>query len=364
MSQIIELGFYQLGIRLEQTRQLHGFATSGEAHVTAVEFAPVVDSIDLLRSAFNDFSKTDILGRGDSEVGYALVFQCETLWQTWLKLGTDRLFRDDIDFSSFRQATEDLEQLFTRVADSCKQQCPTGLGWLNLGQEICQGSWHYQVDFEPVWRWADQERLEMLLQETGSDLDQLFPQLEVYEKLPDAPPGRGQWDRVETGLHEWERKVDVALGTQTSSVAIGERADLSPSNEEGPPESPLKTPKAKRSTVRGEGPAKLIAALTKHHQYANGGCLEKAPIGVNELADLADVSSSTVSKFFNDTFNNGEKEGHAKYRLVCNHTGRLLDSLKALNGEFRPHHLNLYGRRPAGEDDRHDDSDDARGNRD
>ena len=31
--------------------------------------------------------------------------------------------------------------------------------------------------------------------------------------------------------------------------------------------------KPKRSTKRGEGQAKLIAALTKHHQYADGECL-------------------------------------------------------------------------------------------
>src|SRR5262249_18814112 len=38
----------------------------------------------------------------------------------------------------------------------------------------------------------------------------------------------------------------------------------------------------KRSTERGEGRAKLIAALTKHHQYADGGCLNLEPIGNNE----------------------------------------------------------------------------------
>src|SRR5262249_32651563 len=41
---------------------------------------------------------------------------------------------------------------------------------------------------------------------------------------------------------------------------------------------------SKRSTERGEGRAKLIAALTKHHQYANGGCLNLDHIGNNELA--------------------------------------------------------------------------------
>jgi hypothetical protein len=109
-------------------------------------------------------------------------------------------------------------------------------------------------------------------------------------------------------------------------------------------------PAPKRSTVRGEGRAKLIAALTKHHQYADGGCLNLQPIGNNELAMSVDVAPSTASAFFKDEF-----QGHAKYRAVCRGAGKLVDCLKALNGEFSPH--DLYGRRPAGEDDRNDEDD-------
>jgi hypothetical protein len=105
------------------------------------------------------------------------------------------------------------------------------------------------------------------------------------------------------------------------------------------------TPARKRSTERGEGRAKLIAVLTKHHKYADGGCLNQEPIGNNELAKAARVSRSTASAFFNDKF-----QGYAKYRAVCRDPGRLADSLKALNGEFSPH--DLFGRQPAGEDDR------------
>jgi hypothetical protein len=45
--------------------------------------------------------------------------------------------------------------------------------------------------------------------------------------------------------------------------------------------------------VRGEAEAKLIAALTKHHQYADGSCLNLEPVGNNELARIAEVSEST-----------------------------------------------------------------------
>jgi hypothetical protein len=53
----------------------------------------------------------------------------------------------------------------------------------------------------------------------------------------------------------------------------------------------------KRSTERGEGRAKLIAALTNHHQYADGSCLNLEFIGNNRLAEVAGVSPSTASKF-------------------------------------------------------------------
>jgi hypothetical protein len=106
--------------------------------------------------------------------------------------------------------------------------------------------------------------------------------------------------------------------------------------------------KPKRSTERDEGRAKLIAALTKHHQYSDGGCLNLEPIGNNELAGVACVSNSTASRFFEKKF-----EGHTKYKALCRDAGRLAVALKLLNGEFSPH--NLYGRRPADEDDRDDE---------
>jgi hypothetical protein len=111
--------------------------------------------------------------------------------------------------------------------------------------------------------------------------------------------------------------------------------------------------KSKRSTERGEGRAKLIAALTKHHKYADGSCLNLEPIGNNELARLAEVSESTASAFFNNEFNQGESGGYGTYRVICRDSGRLADSLKVLNGEFSPHHL--YGRTPPGECERDDE---------
>jgi len=104
----------------------------------------------------------------------------------------------------------------------------------------------------------------------------------------------------------------------------------------------------KRSTEKGEGRAKLIAALTKHHQYADGGCLNLEPIGNNELARLAGVSESTASTFFSQEF-----EGHTKYRAICGDKSRLIAALKLLNQEFSPHHL--FGGTPPDERERDDE---------
>jgi hypothetical protein len=110
--------------------------------------------------------------------------------------------------------------------------------------------------------------------------------------------------------------------------------------------TPIEVPRPpKRSTQKGEARDKIIAALNKHHEYADGGCLNLEPIGNNELARRAGVAKRSTSAFFRKEF-----QGYGKYRVVCRDPGRLADALKALNGEFSPHHL--YGRRPAGEDAR------------
>ncbi len=105
------------------------------------------------------------------------------------------------------------------------------------------------------------------------------------------------------------------------------------------------TTKSKRSTVKGEGREKLIAALTLHHEYADGGSLNLEPIGNNELARKAGVDRATASAFFKKQF-----KGHGKYKAACRDSGRLAATLKLLNGEFAPHLL--YGAKPPNEDDR------------
>lgn len=117
------------------------------------------------------------------------------------------------------------------------------------------------------------------------------------------------------------------------------------------PSQPIEIPpirSQKRSTRRGDGKSKLIAALTNHHRYMDGSTLNQEPIGNNELAKAAEVSSSTASAFFNNEFGS-----HAKYKALCRDQGRLLAALRLLNNEFAPRELS--GRRPSKEDNRDDE---------
>jgi hypothetical protein len=114
-------------------------------------------------------------------------------------------------------------------------------------------------------------------------------------------------------------------------------ASSGPANDPAPPPR-----KPKRSTERGEARVKIIAALIKHHQYANDSCLHLEPIGNNELARQIEVSESSVSRFFEKEF-----KGHSKYQAICTNASQLVIALKMLNGEYSPHIL--YGAKPPAE---------------
>jgi hypothetical protein len=153
------------------------------------------------------------------------------------------------------------------------------------------------------------------------------------------------------GKHLLWLENDTVNSVPALRVWFDERQVSEPMAADHDPATPVESTRRKRSTRRGDAQAKIIAALTKHHQFEDGGCLNTEPIGVNELARQAQVAPSTVSRFFDKEFGGSQRqEGHAKYAIVCRDAGRLADSLKVLRGEFSPH--DLYGRRPPGEGDR------------
>jgi len=183
----------------------------------------------------------------------------------------------------------------------------------------------------------------------GPDDVELSPRemalLEAHLRRPGSS-ARIEQEKKATGHSPTEEARNrLSLIRDFNRGLLGQRDGDEPDKPSDPaPAFPTETA-PKRSTERGEGRAKLIAALTKHHQYADGGCLNLEPIGNNELAKAAGVSPSTASAFFNNKF-----KGHTKYKALCRDSGRLAAALKLLNNEFSPD--DLYGRRPAGEDDR------------
>jgi hypothetical protein len=92
--------------------------------------------------------------------------------------------------------------------------------------------------------------------------------------------------------------------------------------------------KPKRSTARGDGRIKLIAAFTQYHQYAKGSCMNPEHISISELARKADVSKSTAAAFFNDIFDEGHNEGYTRYKAICRNTASLRGYLRLLNHEY------------------------------
>jgi hypothetical protein len=86
----------------------------------------------------------------------------------------------------------------------------------------------------------------------------------------------------------------------------------------------------------------LVAALTKHHRYADSGYPNREPIGNNELARQAGASPATAKRFFDKWF-----KGYARYRAIClRDISRLIDTIKAMNGEFVPSREPTYGAAP------------------
>jgi hypothetical protein len=85
------------------------------------------------------------------------------------------------------------------------------------------------------------------------------------------------------------------------------------------PQPPARSPKRKRSTQPGEAGEKILAALVAWHRPEGDSCLKWTPLGVNELAtsEHADVSSGSVTNFFNQHFGREGKDGHARYKKLC-----------------------------------------------
>ena len=128
----------------------------------------------------------------------------------------------------------------------------------------------------------------------------------------------------ELRMREFIENWGTWFGTSNSEVeepAKGSSADNEPASQVRP----------KKSVAPGEAAAKLVAALTKYHKYADGGALNHEPIGNSALARLAGVDKGSATGFFKREF-----RGHDNYERVCRDTALLVNALALLNGEVKP----------------------------
>ncbi len=133
----------------------------------------------------------------------------------------------------------------------------------------------------------------------------------------------------------WGEPPQPTQGVEIESHEQAAKAK-EPANVKNPPgpkisEDEQKPPK--RSTVKGEARDKIIAGLTKHHEYSDGSCLNTDPIQVGGFANSIGVSKASVSDFLKKEFG---KPGYQTYRIACNDASKLGHALKIINGELTP----------------------------
>jgi hypothetical protein len=94
-------------------------------------------------------------------------------------------------------------------------------------------------------------------------------------------------------------------------------------------------PKKRRATRPGGAPVKIVGALELHHGFDGDSCLVIEPIGVNDLADKADVAAGSVTAFFNRRLGDDDgKNGHDRYVALCNlGAPSLIGTLRKLSAE-------------------------------
>lgn len=158
--------------------------------------------------------------------------------------------------------------------------------------------------------------------------------LYVLERLIELAAGAFSLEHWENGSTVLRVQFNLAAA---SIMAIDHWLSVTPGNQSPKPPTPNASKKSKKSAGNGDARAKLIAALSKHHDYASGSCLNTEPIGNNELASSrhADVATGSASAFFEKEFG-----GHLKYRVMCRDPSALALALKALNDEFTPRDIN------------------------
>ena len=144
----------------------------------------------------------------------------------------------------------------------------------------------------------------------------------VYEiaRDSDRSPATPEFSEA---LNEWNASHE-ALVPYSHALASAANAATTPTTM---------PKKVKRSTKQIIKPSEvqIIGALTTHHKYSDGSCLNQEPIGNNVMARGLKINQGTTSAFFKKNFG-----GHAKYVRQCGDITKLVTAIRLLNNDITP----------------------------
>lgn len=141
-------------------------------------------------------------------------------------------------------------------------------------------------------------------------------------------------------------KENIAISQAKPSIVLATCPATAQSDAQG---KEVKPTRKKKSHNQDDATTEiqLIAWFTQHHKYADDGCMNTNPIKVRALADKANTSPATATRFIQKWF----KGGHRVYAAICvRNESKLIDTIKSMNGEFVPTKESNYGSAPIGED--------------
>ena len=199
----------------------------------------------------------------------------------------------------------------------------------------------YEVhsSFEPVLEWIERRRFPGSSSRLENQLKWVFCEVVdcATHDIPEYAGGAPKLIHIGDPSAGWRRAHNLDLRIQRLAVSLIAWAETIEDEELA--RRPKTAVRTKKSTSKGDAQTKIIGALSAYHQFDGDDCLNLEPIGNNELARLAEVSTSTVSLFIKQQF--AEKDasqgvGRQKYRAACSNGYRLAVAIKKIRDELTP----------------------------
>jgi hypothetical protein len=258
----VEVLAYQLGIRLEQAREEDGHSDPDSMYQTDRDFIPTdiglaVYSFRALDQAFSDFADVVPSNPTITGSGTRLINDCVQAWNKWSSLPFEGFKLEDAEPLNTHFVYFNLQQLVD-VIDRMFDYLPTmvAVPWFVLGRSIgecptcpkCSGRYDTLEEDWPIHgsgngnEFPEEEQIpkcsghdddllevvQMLIEHLGLSAPDLFPLIsesrETRKLLPYHPDVHWRWFRIEAGLNELKRRVDLSA-TQSMLSAPSTKPD-------------------------------------------------------------------------------------------------------------------------------------------